>query len=645
MASINGILNPTIENSLNEMDDNAIGNMPVPQPSVWDYVKTSASNAYMSSTGIALGAWLAGKGSPNYNEQQLRDLYPDTPDNYWKGGANAFQAEYLYDRYKRQQERDTEKALITNSTDPNAVGSTTLDAIGFGGSLAGDIADPLNMVAYGIGTAATKVAGAGVYRVAPAFMEALSSSKYIKGGAALGGGLINTIGATLAAEVGIKYPLQQSILNEYEKKQRSLGETVKQSVGSAIVMGTLGHYGGQLFKSIFGREGGAAPEFVDGMKNQSFYKAKDQANAYLGSESARTSNFTEAVNKVFTPDGNAVRASNTELMATKAFNMQKTPEFKLTAPFYGVYEKGSGKLDYAGERYGDTHVFMSSPEAAQGMLDTYAHTNPYLIYGHKGGLNLLDLENTPANDHPEVLDIIENEMGKGIFHKVSDNASLAEVFREVMNSEEHEGISGNDVVDMFNRVNKTLAAQGFEGTLHKEQMGNTNHDVMSVFDPSMKDTDLQKIYEGKTSTPDVTVVENPPISRAESDITTFDGQTIKADEEVPHDIFYDNDPEFKKEYDRLNDPEYLKQVQETINSDPLVIDIETAAKEVSSDIKETINQVSQAIGTEKTELDPTVKYYGELETQAKEVQKEIKNATPEKENEFVKAIENCLRKH
>jgi len=645
VANLKGILSPNLENNLDEMNDNAVNNMPVPTPSVWDYAKTRASNSFMFGTSVALSTWAQQGNSPRYDEAQLRNLYPDTPDNYWKGGANAVQAEFLYDRFKNEQEAQTQRTLIAGSSDPNPTSDTALGILGFGASVVGDLADPITPLSFALGAGMTRVAGGLVGRAAPAFMEAISSSKYIRGGATLGGEIINNIGATLGAEVGIKYPLNQAILNEYEKKDRTLYDTTVSSIGSAVVMGVLGHYGGKLFKSAFGKDSSPAPEFAEKMRNESFYKTKDQANALLGSPSAHEANFNEAATRTFTESASPSRTSNTEVMAMKAFNKSKVPEFQTASPFYGVYEKNSGKLDYAGERYGDTHVFMSSPEAAQGMLDNYATKNPYGVYGHKGGLNLLDLNNTPANDHVDVLDIIENELGATFFNKIPDNASLADVFKSVMDSEGHEGLSGNDIVSMFNKINKSLEGQGFQGTLHKETLGDTAHDVMSIFDSAMNEKDMAKMFEGITSSPDTSVMEDPIIPRAQADIVTADGKIIKAEQELSHDVFYDNDPEFKKEYDKFNDPEYLAKVQETMNSDPADLKIEDVAKDISSDLKESINQVSQKLGTENTELDPMMKHYGELEEQVKEVQKEIKNNTPEKENEIVKAMENCLRKH
>ena len=571
MASITRTLAPKLEDNLEQLDQIA-SEQSVPEIGWSDYAGSAFTEAYKNNTSYSLGAYIMGQGSPTYNKDQLNELYPEVPQDYWKGSANAVQAELLYDRFKASQEKQELYNLLANVSSPNAQNTGLMaDVVGAGSALGAGLADPINMAAGYVGYGASTVLGPVMTKFAPTFMNTVASSR-------MGMSLFNEVGQNLIADVAITNTLNQSFLNEYDQQDRTLWDTVKSSVGTAVIFGALRGLGKKSPTT-------GGDDFVDGVVKQNFDRITDRSNAATNSEAANLAVYNKATTHTATSPNPNISSSVTTRMATSAFNNANRAEFDTNeASFFGAYEKNSGTSDYPSARFGDTHVFVSSADSAQGIINTFGEQTTYEIYGHNGNAKLLDLETTLSSEYPQILDKIEAEFGVTIWDQLKgldDDPSLADVFRAINELPNPEGKSGFDIVDMYDEINKGLSTEGYDGTLHNEAIGD-GHQVMSIFKDKINESNMTKLHEGRSVVRPPEVDSHKIIDRIEAPIRTMDGQEILADAKVDHDSFYDEDIEFTNAYGDLNDKNTLKEIQESINAE---VKIEDHVKEVEADLK------------------------------------------------------------
>jgi len=640
MASFQGIISPTIENSLEELELESTSQTIPDAPDLGDYAAESFDSALKSGVSYTLGAMATGAGTPHYSQTQLTEIYPDVPEETWKGGANAFQAEFLADKYKHEQYKKELYDFVSGVTDPNAGAGRGLvtDTIGGLAELGGGLIDPLTLGTFMVTGAGVRALQTPLTKVAPIFMEKIASSRLITKVAA-------EVAENVVGDVGVTYPLRKFVLDDYEKQDTSLKDTVAQAIGSAVAFSSVKYAYGSTIGKFFKRNAGA--EFMEKMKDENFSKTKDKVNSHLNSDTANKAAFEDAATHTATSPLGGERSSVSERMATRAFDAGNSAKFDGTkAPYFGVYDGQSGKADYAGARFGDTHVFVSSPEAAQGMFDMYAKDGAeYKVYGHKGDLSLIDLEGQKAIDHPDILDIIDEEQGRRYLENIHEDSTLADVFREVLDIAHEEGASGRDTSDMFDRINTVLAGDGYDGTTHFENQGNTRHTVMSVFDEALRAEDMEQLHKGTSTKPLEPRAEETIVPRTDEPFTTLDGQKVDISEPLPPDTFYDLDDDFGEKLAKYNDPAYLAEVKagENIHEtyDTMVEDQLTT---VADDLKQTLN-LEKTMKGEIEGTSFTEEYTMELQKQADALREELKNNPPEKEPEIAKAMENCIRKN
>lgn len=590
MASIQGILFPSTDNTLEELDLAATDQTIPDEPDLGDYVAETFSNSLKSGVTYTLGAMATGamSYSPDYTQQQLEEIHPEVPPEMWKGGANAFQAEFLADKYKHEQYKKELYDFVSGVTDPQSGAARGLyvDTVGMLAELGGGLLDPITLGTFKGADLGAKALATPMIKIAPAFMKSISSSR-----------LLTTVGFEVAqnviGDVAVTYPLRKGVLDDYTKEDTTFKDTVAQAIGSAVAFSAVKYAYGSAVGKFFKRNAGA--EFMDKMKDENFTKTKDKVNSHLNSDNANQATFDDAATHTATSPLGGDRSSVSERISARAFDNGNEAKFDATkAPYYGVYDKESGKADYSGDRFGDTHIFVSSPEAAQGLFDTYAKNGKeYSVYGHRGELNTIDLESTKAVDHPNILDIIEEEQGKRFLENLHEESSLADTFREVMNIAQEEGASGADTATMFDRINTVLAGDGYDGTTHFENQGNTRHTVMSVFDEAMHADDIQKLHEGTSDKPLEPRADDNVTIRTDEPFTDMNGKKVDITEPLPPDSFYDMDDDFTEKLAKYNDPNYLAEVKagEGVHEKYDTM-IEDSIKEVTDDIKESIRQTT-----------------------------------------------------
>jgi len=626
MASITRTLAPKLEDNLEQLDQIATEQQ-VPEIGWSDYAGASFQEAYKNNTSYSLGAYIMGKGTPEYNKDQLNELYPEVPQDYWKGSANAVQAELLYDRFKASQEKQELYNLLANVSSPNAQNTGLMaDIVVAGSTLGAGLADPINMAAGYVGYGASTVLGPVMTKFAPTFMNTVASSR-------MGMSLFNEIGQNLIADVAITNTLNQSFLNEFDQQDRSLWDTVKSSVGTAVIFGALRGLGKKSPTT-------GGDDFVDGVVKQNFDRITDRSNAATNSEAANLAVYNKATTHTATSPNPNISSSVTTRMATSAFNNANRAEFDTNgASFFGAYEKNSGTSDYPSARFGDTHVFVSSADSAQGIINTFGEQTTYEIYGHNGNAKLLDLETTPSSEYPQILDKIEAEFGVTIWDQLKgldDDPSLADVFRAINELPNPEGKSGFDIVDMYDEINKGLSTEGYDGTLHNEAIGD-GHQVMSIFKDKINESNMTKLHEGRSVVQPPEVDSHKIIDRIEAPIRTMDGQEILADAKVDHDSFYDEDIEFTNAYGDFNDKNTLKEIQESITTE---VKIEDIIKEVTEEVKTSIEQAINAANDDISAKRASNKTRKEIDESLLELKNAMDELFPEvSAEEYLKIVE------
>lgn len=653
MASLTNLINPSTEQSLQGLDQNAQRNQQTPNPGNLDYAEESAYDAIINGPSYNLGAKAYDKyiaKSPKLAPEDLNMLYPEVPPETWGTGADAFQAELINDRFKEARYKKQLRDFVAgvSSTDSGAGSELVTDTVGTLAEMGGGLVDPAIFMAFqGAGHLAN---GAKMFlakplmEFAPSFMKTIAGSR-------LNSTVAHEIAINVLGETGMLQAIHRDGLDDFTKtEQQTVGASLMQSLGNAMVFSGMKYAGGKVAGRIFPTDE-VGSEYVQKTQDESFSKTKDKVNATVNSDNANKAAFQNATAHSATSEmGDGNKSSASERMSDAAFKTDNKVKFKTNeSKWFGVYDQESGKADYTGDRFGDNHTFVDSPEAAQGTFDMFARDGRvYSIYGHNGNLPLIDLEKTSPEKFPDILDLIEQERGHTFLDKVKDDASLADVFRAVNEEADANGSSGEDMVKMYDKINKILKSEGYSGTTHIEQRGETAHTVMSVFHDDMKMTDLSELHKGISDTKIEAPDASEPNPRTEAPVATLEGNELPVEDTVPFDYILDNDPEVVKGYEKLNDPKYLEEVRKYTQEDPTdPAPIQETAKEISDDIKQSIKQLEEIASRKNVAEDVSmqnVEGHLELEKELDAVKEEIKNNPLEHEDQIPKAIENCLRK-
>jgi hypothetical protein len=582
MASIQGIfqgiLNPSSETIDPQLEQRALIDQSVvaPETSSWakrEFWDTVQSNPFYNLLGAGISY-----GEPKQTQEQLEVIHPDMPERFFEGGATAFQAEMIVDKHNQKLQTEEMRQFLLGDN-PDWIDSSSMWTMGAAIDLAGGLTDPLVLSIFGRAGQLANVLKAPLTSIAPTYMAKIAGSR----AASLFGHelAVNVIGETAAM-----YPLKKAVLDEYTRgEETTLIGTVEGAIGSAVAFAGLKYVGGGLF----GAAKNSGKEFVNKLREDNFLKLKDKSNAHINSESANEAIFKEAAAHTVSAEMGSPLSSVSERMSAKAFTGERNIVFNTAKAFTGVFEKTSGKSDYLGERFGDTHVFSSDPNATQGMFDSIAKDgNNYEIYGHDGNIKTIDLDNEIILDHQEILDIIENplNMGVGFLDKITDESTLAQVFKEINNYAKENGMSGKDTVEMFNEINKVFKADGIEGTIHTEEMGKTKHSVLSIFDDALKGEHLEKVHEGQSDNPINPTPEEQTNLRTTEDVNLGEGKTIPMEDSIPEDDYYDGDPALELDIKFWNSPEFESIPHVTDEIPDMVKNIKEKLEDVFAEVKQ-----------------------------------------------------------
>ncbi len=576
MASIKGLLNPDTETSINEMDRMAV-EQPIPEITTYDYISSSFKDSALGGTGASIGAYFFDKfqDRTQYSPQQLSQLYPDTPKDFWKSETSAFNAERIYDLYKRDQTRAEIYSSLTDISDANK--GLLYDTIGLGSSIAGGLIDPFNWVA---GLGSSRVVGAlapHISKTIPGVYKAIANSRFANK-------ITEEIAENLLADTVVTSGLNEVLLNEFDQRDRSVKDVFIESLGTSVFIGGLRGALGRGAKNIVPPNN--AGGFVDQVAETRYTTNGDRVNTVLNSPSVNNAVLNAAVKETAVNPQSVKSIYNS--VAKQAFGYNGEIKFNLNAgTVFGVFDKETGMSDYFGDRYGDGFVFVDNPNVAQGVMEITGLENKArfdVVSIDIGSKKLADIDAIKANEYQDILDVFETELGANVFKKLDDNASLSDLFEAASKSKKADGVSGKDVLEVFNKANEVLKSSGFDGLMYKDRIEG-NHLVYSVFDDKVTNGELLKAG-------DIQVTPKAPSAelgnaRLEDAVRTLDGNEIAIADDLPNDPFYDNDYELTSDYRKVNDPKYLQDLNSQVENykqvDPK--EIELKIKEIEDTFK------------------------------------------------------------
>lgn len=639
MASLSSFINPDKEKLLQESTEAA--NVEQTQPSGPDIVDnfTSAySSGYMRTigvSGIAIGVdyFANGFNAPEYSQEQLSQLYPDVPPEVFTGGARAYQAEFLVDKYKRQDEARQIQEFVNGVTDPNASIASTVgrNAVSFMGELSGGFADianiPISITGGALLNGVTKISAPILSKLAPSaymtVMNTVANSRFLSN-------IVPEISANLAADIAITYPTQNYLLSDYTKDKMSLQDVALQSLGSAVLFGVArGVFKGKNVE--FGQN--AWDSINDGLKAKVVNNG-DIHSVYTGSDTHKSTMLNVIMGDTIV-NGKASKQSAKEILAEKAF--KNTAGDIPDSGVFALTEKTTKETNYVGNRYGDNLVFIDSPGAIKGMADVYSTggAKSFDVYTiNTDNYKLADLAQEKLGDHSDLLDVIEARFGSSSLALFDENSSIQDLYEMISNSKISQENTGADIAAIYDQANNTLKAFGFDGIVHTNKIGDA-HRTVEIFQDKVKSEDLIKAGEidgVTTETPGATIV-NP----RNEDIVLSDGQKIVATQEVVYDSFYDDDPEVSSLFKSQDDPNWLK---ESLIEDFGVLKVEEFEKQLDDIFS--YDNLGEAMSNPVT--GPKSETKG-IQKQIEEAKEKYKKDPSEKQEEIVKALENCLRKN
>lgn len=615
MAGLKSFLQPSIEENLEQLDLQA-SEMSPPTPGFGDYASRVFENGLRDNLFVSLGNYAYDRlsGQDKLSEQDLEMLHPDVPPETFKGGMSAFQAEIISDRMQRQLEAVQLREMISTNTGGHFEPRTyaALEMVGMGAQLASGFVDPINLgMGYGMGKLVT-LATPMTKSFLPSVYKTVASSR-------LSSNVTREITENVMGDLAITYPLQRTMLDEFNRQEESLQDMMLTAIGGGAVFGTL---------RSFGKTRG----LVDQAVKSHMSEGGDKINAAVNSDVMNAKVTEEALKSAVMNTDPETKQSINKAIAKKVF--ASNPEMSTdtgAGTFYGAYETNTLKSDYIGRRYGDTHIFIDNQSNINNMVDLVNNDGQYKIMAYEPTGKTIDLDSSKALEHPDILRIIDEEMPYLEWNKIQeslgDDATLADIFHKISEFDREASPSGFDYVEMFDKINEKFESQGFTATRYNEPDG--NHSVLSVFKDSLDETTLSEleIRNGKNTG---TIVDPNQTSRS-TEFTDMDGKTHPTVEPIEFDNLYDTDPEISMEIKRLNDS--ITEVKQEYDAQTEVSKI---ADELAEDLKATENMLKQDnINTNEI---------GKVKEEVDLVRKDIENTTPEKISEITKATENCLRK-
>ena len=635
MASLSSFINPDKERLLQESIEAAdVEQTRLSGPDIVDNFTSAYSSGYMRTIGVsgmAIGVdyFANGFDAPEYSEEQLSQLYPDVPLEVFKGGARAYQAEFLVDKYKRQDEARQIQEFVNGVTDPNASIASTVgrNAVSFMGELSGSFADianiPIAITGGALLNGVTRVSAPILSKLAPSaymtVMNTVANSRFLSN-------IVPEISANLAADIAITYPTQNYLLSDYTKDKMSLQDVALQSLGSAVLFGVArGVFKGKNVD--FGKN--AWSSINDGLAAKVVNNG-DIHSVYTGSDTHKSTMLNVIMGDTIV-NGKASKQSAKEILAEKAF--KNTAGDIPDSGVFALTEKTTKETNYVGNRYGDNLVFIDSPGAIKGMADVYsaAGSKSFDIYTiNTDNYKLADLSQEKLGDHNDLLDVIETRFGSSSLALFDENSSIQDLYEMISNSKISQENTGADIAAIYDQANNTLKAFGFDGIVHTNTFGDA-HKTIEIFQDRIKSENLIKAgeIEGVTiETPGSTIVT----SRNE-DIVLSDGQKVVATQEIAYDPFFDDDPEFNDLITKQNDPNWLR---DALIEDFGVVKIEEFEKQLDDVFS--YDNLGEAMSILVNEPNTAIK------KEVENAKTDYRNDPPEKQEEIIKALENCIRK-
>lgn len=627
MPSLYNIINPVNEqvnlDLQHERDAQALDAEKLSGPGLWDLAKTASESAYVNGVGFKLVGRVFNDPDINYNEKQLSELYQDAPKNYFKGGASAYQAEMLYDKFKKQQDVEVVKSLIygqedTSSPDWWVIGRKGRNIVPALSSIATSFSDPLTIPAMMLGGMVTKTALPISARFAPEVTKRVAMAI---GTSRLASNWFPEILQNLAFEASTNYGVGK--LNaDFTKEDPSIKDSIINSVGTALVFGTastlLRGYNVNFLKD-------SALHINDAIA-KGFGINKNMLSMSLDSSTHNIHMLQEAVkdyikNPLDNSESAASKITKRSLTYSgeEAFNAEGATHMALTDP--------EGNTLYTGTRHGDNFLFIDDPKAVQGMINEYntnGENNLKVVTStqlNNEAFNLVNLNAELANNHPDILNIIDKHIGNVSDLPIDDTSTLNDVFTAINNARVTGDLSGSDLKTMFDEISSKFNEKGFDGMRFIENIDGKVHTVSEVFPDKL--TEFSHVADGESTTKPL-----EPSNPLDGNIVVSGGKEIPS-EAVLHDPALELDEDFKSEYSKVNDKDYIGKIEMEDFPKHVEEDLQLKEEELKLDLKADASLSTEDIKTTKA-LD--------------KIKESYKKEAPEKANEIFKVLENCKGK-
>lgn len=633
MPSLSNLINPNLDQVSENVDQQRelqyLDAEKLQGPTKWDLVKSSAEAAYVNGIGFKTVGRFFNEPDVKYDETQLKELYPDAPKDYFKGGASAYQAEMLYDKFKKQEEVELMKAMIygnedTSSPDWWIIGRNGRNTLPILSGIVTSFADPATIPAMLLGGMATRMALPFASRFAPEVTKRIAMSI---GTSRLASNWVPEVMQNLAFEATSTYGLGK--LNaDFTKEDPTIKDALVNSVGTALLFGTassvLRGYNVHFLQD-------SALHIQDAI-GKGFRFNKDFLSMAMNSATHNVHLMQEAIK-----DYVSNPVESTKGIANKVFKRSATYSGEesfdtMGSKFVGIVDPEGNTL-YTGPRRGDNHVFVDDSQVAQGMVNEYNISGEAELKAvtpeklNKNALNIANLDLAVANDHPDILNIIEGHIGSLNDLELKEGATLADVFTAIDEAVATSDLSGSDLVKMYDEISQNLESKGFDGMSSLQDVDGKSHNVVEVFKNSMDE--ITDLGDARPTTTPKSVTD--PL---DSDVVVVGGKTIPA-EPILHDPHLDLDEGFKVDYAKYNDPEFIKNIE-----------VDDFNKHVEEDIKLKEEALVEDINADETltSLDETSKVDSTFKEEIKKAKEEYKAEAPEKANEIFKVLENCKGK-
>jgi hypothetical protein len=441
------------------------------QQGVWETIKDSFKNEAFNNvitSSVTKGLDQAfGDKTPIY-EDELKQLYPNAPDEFYKVGKEGLtrmQAALVYSQYETQD--TVERSL--QSRDAGGLAR-------FGYGLVGGLGSPVNVLggmAGGaiLGTASKyKLLGTGVTETLAPFYD--ETVKHTIGQLFKRELAENVLGIGLTEAAPALY--SGGFKGKVSEGNYSLAQTNPEQVGMGIATGTIFGTGVSKLAEMYKFRNNIGKKI-----SQQSIPSHLQDNVLTETLTKEFSNYQESIGAHTPYDALKAGAYNRAKLINTVSDVPKSEGM-----FFGIKEKVTG-IDTSFEpKYGRTGVFVNDPLIAEGIAQT-AGANFALNAIDLKGAKLISLDTTFSDINPKTFDIISKLIPEGKYFNMEDYSLKAGKSLENLFNDLKEVLGDSEENKFFSDVQDRLFKEGYTGFTYtggKGLQADIAHTVVQVFD-------------------------------------------------------------------------------------------------------------------------------------------------------------------